>query len=93
MCIYAFWMPQKPLIVCIIGILCYKLLNCGVPKLIVRFLLTWYMTQQFAVKWCNIVSKPFSTTNGEGGILSPRLFSVYIDELSTLLNKSNIDCQ
>ena len=74
--------------------LCYKLLNHGVPKFILRFLLTWYITQQFAVKWCNIVSMTFSTINvvSQCGILSPRLFNIYIDELRTLLNKSNIAC-
>ena len=37
----------------------------------------------------------FSTTNNgvrEGGILSPRLFSLYIDDLSTLLADTQVGC-
>ena len=43
----------------------------------------------FQVKWDNVVSAPFCVSNGvwQGGILSPILFNVYIDELSDQLNR------
>ena len=74
--------------------MCSKLINRGVPKLVVRFLLKWYQTQMFVVKWCNTLSTAFKCTNGlrQGGILSPRMFNVYIDDLSVRLNKSGVGC-
>ena len=43
---------------------------------------------KFQVKWDNVVSAPFCVSNGvcQGGILSPILFNVYMDELSHQLN-------
>ena len=46
------------------------------------------------VRWGKLLSDTFKVSNGvrQGGILSPRLFNVYMDELSTELNKLNIGC-
>ena len=51
--------------------------------------LFWYAHQMFQVKWDNVVSAPYCVSNGvwQGGILSPILFNVYIDELSDQLNR------
>ena len=42
--------------------------------------------------WGNTFSSLFSVSNGvkQGGILSPALFNIYMDGLSTSLNSSNI---
>ena len=66
----------------------WYLLRCGLPKLIVWILLVCYSTQNFTIKWCNCISTSFSIDNGvcEGGILSSRLFNVFIDYLSVLIN-------
>ena len=71
-----------------------KLVKRCVPVLIVRLLSYWYNTQLFYVKWADKTSCVFKTTNGvrQGGILSPRLFSLYIDELSGRLSTSNVGC-
>ena len=71
-----------------------KLVDRGVPILIVRLLSYWYNNQEFCVKWGNSTSMCFITTNGvrQGGILSPRLFTLYIDDLSNVLYKLNIGC-
>ena len=47
-----------------------------------------------SVKWGNIFSQSFSVSNGvrQGGVLSPYIFSIYIDDLSIRLNKYNIGC-
>ena len=49
-----------------------------------------YTHQCLNVSWNNSQSEYFSTTNGvkQGGVLSPVLFSVYIDELLTRLKHS-----
>ena len=71
-----------------------KLLNCGVPVYVVRMLLYWHTYQDFIVRWNNTLSPSFKVSNvvRQGGILSPRLFSVYIDDLSKALSKANIGC-
>ena len=48
--------------------------------------------QHVQVNWINIVSSSFCVSNGvkQGGILSPTLFNVYMDSLSTSLNSTNI---
>ena len=59
------------------------LLKRKVPKPILRFLFFWYQFQSLQVRWNSTVSSSFGVTNGvrQGGILSPILFTVYIDEL------------
>jgi hypothetical protein len=55
-----------------------KLVDRGVPLLIVRLLSYWYNVQTCYVKCDNSTSTCFTTTNGvrQGGILSPQLFSL-----------------
>ena len=67
----------------------YKLQNRGVPVYVVRMLLYWQTYEDFIVRWNNTLSSSFKLSNGvrQGGILSPRLFSVYIDDLSKALVK------
>ena len=60
----------------------------------VRMLSFWYQMQLMFIKWGQYSSSSFSVSNGvrQGGVLSPLLFSVYIDELSLILNNSNVGC-
>ena len=46
------------------------------------------------VKWGNCMSDYFYVSNGvrQGGILSPKLYSVYVDDFSDYLVKSQIGC-
>ena len=46
------------------------------------------------VRWGKVLSKPFKVSNGvrQGSVLSPRFFSVYMDDLSKKLNELNIGC-
>ena len=69
-----------------------KLIYRGVPKCIVHFLVYWYSMQQMCVQWGNSISSSFMVTNGvkQGGILSPKLFILYMNDLSILLNNYNL---
>ena len=71
-----------------------KLLACGIPLYIVRLLCVWYTSQDFIIRWSNVLSSSFNVTNGvrQGGILSPILFNIFMDDLSILLTRSNIGC-
>lgn len=61
-----------------------KLSLRGVPGTITRILAFWYANQKMQIKWGDTVSTPFSVGNGvrQGGILSPGLFNLYMDDLS-----------
>ena len=71
-----------------------KMLSRNTPAFIVRILAFWYSTQSLTVRWGNTYSNNFLVSNGvkQGGILSPRLFNihVYMNDMSVLLNDSNI---
>jgi hypothetical protein len=71
-----------------------KLIKRCLPFVIVRLLSMWYSTQTCMVKWGNNTSHAFNVSNGvrQGGVLSPYLYNVFMDDLSSVLNKSRIGC-
>ena len=66
----------------------------GIPGYILRILIYWYKNQDMCIRWGDAYSAKLKVTNGvrQGGILSPYLFNVYVDELSEELNKCNVGC-
>ena len=64
-----------------------KLIETEAPLLIVRVLLFWYQKQQLCIKWGKSCSTYFTICNGvrQGGILSPRLFALYVNQLTNQL--------
>lgn len=71
-----------------------KLLGKGMCPLTVRLLINMYTNQKLQVKWNNQISQKFNVTNGvrQGGVLSPLLFSIYVDELLDKLKQSDTGC-
>ena len=73
----------------------FDLVKNSIPfqKLVVRFLYRWYLTQELKVCWENVHSNKFSVSNGvrQGGVLSPILFSIYLDSLLVILKHADID--
>ena len=57
-------------------------------------LMYWYTKQELCIRWGAEMSTYFTISNEvrQGGILSPSLFAVYMDDLSSLLNTSRIGC-
>ena len=70
------------------------MLKRNVCSCTVRLLINMYTTQRLRVRWGNAVSDSFMCTNGvkQGGVLSPILFCIYMDELLIRLTKSGIGC-
>ena len=69
-----------------------KLLTKHVPLFIIKLLCFWYTHQTMFVRWGDTISTQFTVANGvkQGGVISPILFNVYMDDLSTALNSSGI---
>ena len=76
------------------NILFRKLLERGLPLLVVRFLLSWYSSQECRVRWGSCLSDTFRVSNGvrQGSVLSPLLFAVYLDGLLSELVESGVGC-
>ena len=64
------------------------------PVYILRVLVFWYQEQMLCVKWGDSLSECFSVSNGikQGGILSPKLFNIYVDMLSQGLTSKPVGC-
>jgi hypothetical protein len=60
-----------------------KLLDRGAPMNLICVLNDWYSKSECSVKWGNCISNAFSLAAGvrQGGVLSPILFSVYVDNI------------
>ena len=69
-----------------------KLFNKGFPTFVIKILAFWYTHQEMHVRWGITTTSSFLLSNGvkQGGILSPMLFNVYMDQLSIKLNRSGI---
>ena len=72
----------------------FKNLGDKIPKIFVRILLVTYLGQSCFVRWNSQDSSPFSVQNGvrQGAVLSPILFSLYVNELIEILRASGMGC-
>ena len=71
-----------------------KLGRWNIPACIVRVLIQTYTGQQGLVSWVGVFSDYFRVLNGvkQGGVLSPVLFCVYINELLLKLSAAGVGC-
>ena len=59
-----------------------------------RYAIRTYVRSYYTVSWDKTVFEPFSIANGvrQGGVLSPILFTIYIDDLLHQLEQSGVGC-
>ena len=71
-----------------------KLIQRGIPLCVLNLLIYWYSNLSSVVRWNFVQSKFFNVPSGvrQGGVLSPHLFTIYIDDLITKLRSLNNGC-
>ena len=71
------------------------LIEKGICPIVCRFLAYLYTRQCIRVRWGNVVGTPFPCRNGvkQGGVMSPILYSIYMDQLLTRLHNSPYGCE
>ena len=71
-----------------------KLIDKGLPLIVIRILIFAYEEQSGCVKLAGKKSDEFTIINGtrQGSVLSPLLFSVYLDDLLKELRKRQLGC-
>ena len=70
------------------------LLKRHLPSVVLRLLFSRYKQQTLSIRWNSCYSPPFGVSNSvrQGGVFSPILFIVNLDELLTRLSKLGIGC-
>ena len=72
-----------------------KLMDRSLPVSILTVLENWFSTCLSCVKWGSVFSRFYQLKTGvrQGGVLSPFLFGVFIDDLVKLVDKAGIGCR
>ena len=85
---------SKAFDMCCFSTLFNKILEKGMPAVVVRTLITAYEQQYAWVRWGRARSEIFTIVNGtrQGSVLSPALFAVYMDEILITLRKLGVGC-
>ena len=71
-----------------------KLLQRGLPLVVLDLIIFWYSQLQCRVRWGDSYSAWFDVIAGvrQGGILSPDFYCIYIDDLVEILKRLGIGC-
>lgn len=71
-----------------------KLRDAGVPVEIISILKRWYCFQRNQVRWAGSLSDAYSMECGvrQGGITSPLLFNLYVNDLIGELSSTHVGC-
>ena len=71
-----------------------KLMNRGVPLLFLKLVIYWYSNMKSQCRWGDAYSSYFDCITGtkQGGVLSPIIFTLYMDDLIRVLRKRGTGC-
>ena len=71
-----------------------KLLDRNVPLCFVKCIENWYSKLSAVVRWEGCLSQSFKLCSGvrQGGVLSPILFNIYVNELIECLESCESGC-
>ena len=71
-----------------------KLIDRGIPAIYLGLLFFSYANQSARVRWGALLSKAYKITNGvrQGAVMSPVLFSIYMDKLFGIMKSSGKGC-
>ena len=71
-----------------------KMLQRQVPLVFLNIMVFWYSNLQCRVRWGDALSESFLIKAGvrQGGVLSPDLYCIYVDELVQILADMKIGC-
>ena len=70
------------------------LIKRHLPAHVIRLLINMYSNNYVRIAWGGVMSDYFLAVNGvkQGGVLSPVLYCVYIDDLLLALSNSGVGC-
>ena len=71
-----------------------KLVERGIPLCMLLLLIYWFSNMKCRCRWKDAFSDFFDVTSGikQGGVISPLIFSVYVDDLIKRLRKHGVGC-
>ena len=71
-----------------------KLMDRCIPLCLLLLIMVWHLNMSCRVKWGDAFSDEFDVPLGtkQGGIISPKLFSLYIDDMAAILRRNGLGC-
>ena len=71
-----------------------KLIERGVPLCFLNIMMYWYLNMQARCIWRGVFSDYFRVITGtkQGGVLSPKIFALYLDGLIERLKSAGVGC-
>ena len=71
-----------------------RLMERGVPICFLKIMIYWYLNMKSRCRWNDSFSEYFDVLSGmkQGGVLSPRIFTLYVNELIIRLRKRGVGC-